>query len=61
MDRKDWEAVIATMRNAPLQNMAHAEAVDKLIIKVGKHAGLHEDAVARQENQDDDDADVGQD
>lgn len=40
MDRNDWLAVIAHMRKAPLANMAHAEAVDKLIVKVGQHAGL---------------------
>ena len=38
MTKEDWQAVIATMRSAPLQNMAHAEVVDKLISKVGKHA-----------------------
>ncbi len=42
MERNDWENVIRVMRSAPLNNMAHAEAVDKLIIKVGEHAGLNE-------------------
>lgn len=34
MTRDDWLAVIKTMRSAPLQNMAHAEVVDKLIAKM---------------------------
>lgn len=37
MTQDDWQAVIVVMRSAPLQNMAHAEAVDKLIMKVGRH------------------------
>ena len=37
MTREDWMNVISIMRSAPLNNMAHAEAVDKLIAKVGAH------------------------
>ena len=36
----DWLAIIKTMRAAPLRNMDHAEAVDKLLDKVCTFAGL---------------------
>ena len=40
LSQGEWRAVVTIMRSAPLDNMQHAEIVDRLTTKVLKHAGL---------------------
>ena len=40
MEEQEWQAVVFVMQQAPLNNMAHAQQVDHLILKVQQHAGL---------------------
>lgn len=42
LSAEEWRMVVDRMSAAPLNNMQHAAAVDALIIKVMKHAGLVE-------------------